>query len=239
MNLFFITGHSRGLGLALAEYVQARGDRVIGLSRTPVADPRWQSVVVDLAQPESAASLLADLLHQLDWSGIDQVVLINNAGSVQPIAPIQRMDLAKTAAAIQINLVSPMLLTSTLLQCVQAAGLPCRVLNISSGAAHSAYPGWGAYCAGKAGLDHFVRVAGVEGLPGFRMASVAPGVLDTGMQDEIRHASEEDFPLLDRFVALHDQGLLSAPAQVAVKLVDYVLSDSMQHGDVTDVRQWG
>ena len=238
MNLFIITGHSRGLGRALAECVHAHGHRVVGLSRTLVADPRWQSVEADLAQPEAAAGVLAEVLQQQDWTGIDQVVLINNAGSVQPIAPIQRLDLAKTAASIQINLVSPMLLTSTLLRFAQAAGLPCRVLNISSGAAHAAYPGWGTYCAGKAGLDHFVRVAGVEGLPDFRMASVAPGVVDTGMQDEIRHASVADFPMLDRFVALHDQGQLSAPAAVAEKLVAYVLSDAMKHGEVTDVRQW-
>ena len=68
-------------------------------------------------------------------------------------------------------------------------GVARRVVNISSGAASSPYAGWSVYCASKAGLDHFTRCVGLEqrgqAFP-VTCIALAPGVIDTGMQEVIR-----------------------------------------------------
>ena len=70
-----------------------------------------------------------------------------------------------------------------------------------------------------------------------RIASVAPGVVDTDMQGEIRATGLERFPLREKFDALKRDGLLATPAQSATKLVDHALSESFGETPVVDVRE--
>ena len=68
---------------------------------------------------------------------------------------------------------------------------------ISSGAAFTVFEGWSAYCAGKAAMDQWVRTAGAEQArrgSRCRLLAVAPGIVETAMQEEIRAASSDDFP---------------------------------------------
>src|SRR5690606_6035204 len=121
-------------------------------------------------------------------------------------APIQ--------TALQLNVASPMLLSSAFLQATNGLDADRRILNISSGAGRNPMPGWGVYCATKAALDHYTQVLHAENHD-VRVASMAPGVIDTSMQTSIRQADSTDFPQLERFVALHDEGLLSSAQDTA------------------------
>jgi benzil reductase ((S)-benzoin forming) len=72
----------------------------------------------------------------------------------------------------------------------------------------------------------------------FRVFSVAPGIVDTNMQEEIRAAHPEDFPALTRFMDYHSESLLSSAAAVAEK-IGYMLAHPDQFPDVVqDVRQF-
>ena len=88
----------------------------------------------------------------------------------------------------------------------------------SSGAATHPGVGWTAYCAAKAGLDHFVRNLAAElderGLS-IRAHPFYPGVVDTSMQERIRQTSKDAFPSVDRYRAYHEEGVLRPPEQVA------------------------
>ncbi|MCB6182172.1 SDR family NAD(P)-dependent oxidoreductase [Leeia sp. TBRC 13508] len=233
-----LTGDSKGLGYALATVMVSQHIEVIGCARhaPPVSD--WVHWPIDLSDPAQSAATFQQRLAELSWDDVTEVWLIHNAGTVQPIDCVNRLPIHETIAAFQINLVTPVVLTTVFLQVVEKLSIPIKVLNITSGAAQKAYPGWSVYGATKAGLDHFVRVAGVEDRPNVKVAAVAPGVLDTNMQSEIRATSKEAFPLLDRFIQLHESGELTDPNVVAKQLVEYLQTDTIQHGEITDVRNW-
>src|SRR5207237_4937358 len=115
--------------------------------------------------------------------GLD--VLVNNASSLGPVplAPLADTDCEDFEAALQTNLLGPFRLTRALLGALAAAareGRPAIVVNISSDAAVSAYPGWGAYGASKAALTHMSRIWDEELKEhGIRVVAHDPGDMDT------------------------------------------------------------
>ena len=104
--------------------------------------------------------------------------------------------------AIALNLTAPMILSNAFIMKLKDFEGTKRIVNISSGAGRNAYEGWGTYCTTKAGLDHFSRVVALEQENAeypVDIVSIAPGIIDTGMQETIRGSKEEAFPLLDQF----------------------------------------
>src|SRR5699024_3068817 len=130
---------------------------------------------------------------------LKQCLLINNAGTVQPVANTAALtDVAAISAAFTLNVTSVIALCAAVLQATDRPGVDRRVLNISSGAGRSPVAGWAVYCATKAAIDQYTRVLAQEH-PTVRSASLAPGVIDTEMQATIRQSSEQDFPNLQGF----------------------------------------
>jgi hypothetical protein len=110
---------------------------------------------------------------------------------------------------------------------------------ISSGAARSVYEGWSAYGAGKAALDHWVRTAGAEQERRggrVRILAVAPGVVETAMQAQIRATDAADFPEVQRFHELAERGELRAPEEAA-RDVWSLLDRELPNGAVVDLRE--
>ena len=110
-----------------------------------------------------------------------------------------------------------------------------QAINISSGAARKPYPGWAVYCASKAALDRYSEVLQVEA-PFAQIASIAPGVLDTAMQADIRQSTAEDFPNIQRFIDLHAEQVLSSPLAVAKQILAYSLSPEFGQQTLQDIR---
>ncbi|WP_024303117.1 SDR family NAD(P)-dependent oxidoreductase [Pseudogulbenkiania sp. MAI-1] len=240
-----VTGASRGLGLALCADLLARGYAVAALARTQgeglpkLAESHpgqlhWFSAdLSDPAQQDSAIELALTSLPQGD-----RLLLINNAGVVWPVAQAGHYDDNALRHALSLNLMAPMVLCNRFLAATGAWN-DRRILNVSSGAAVKAYAGWGVYGSGKAGLDHFSRHLVVEQAASakpVRVAAVYPGVVDTDMQAEVRHAAPEQFPDLPRFLALKQEGALDTPEAAAGKLLDYLLSDRFGEQAVVDIR---
>ena len=100
------------------------------------------------------------------------------------------------------------------------------ILNISSGAAVNAYDGWAGYCTSKAGINMFSEVINAEnnikGYENFKVLSVAPGVLETAMQGQIRESSKKDFSQVDRFLELKNDGALKSPKSTAIELLSLI-----------------
>jgi NAD(P)-dependent dehydrogenase (short-subunit alcohol dehydrogenase family) len=237
----FVTGASRGLGEAIALALLAEGWQVTGLSRgnssALAAHAEYTGVAADLRDANAAASVLTTALY--DCAPNDDLLLINNAGAVTPVAPAGRLQLDELIATLNLNLVSAIALCNAFLAHTAANVGPRRIINISSGAASKAYEGWSVYGASKAGLDHFTRCAALEQaqLPnGARLVSLAPGIVDTDMQAQLRAASAADFPLRERFVDFKQSGQLATPADVAQRLLAFLNSPQFGTEAVTDLR---
>ena len=117
--------------------------------------------------------------------------------------------------------------------------LQSRISAISSGASLRPVESWSAYCVSKAGLDMWVRCIALEQQDkNISAISVAPGVVDTDMQSQIRAADPELFPDHSKFVALHTERVLSSSKDVARQLVPLLTKHTMeQSGQRFDVRE--
>lgn len=238
-----VTGHSRGLGAAIASELLERGAEVLGLARfgNDRLAGRLEEVTLDLARPDAVVEALSATgpVHRfLAAAGAGTVVLINNAGMVEPVGPAGTLDAKAIARAVALNVTAPLLLSDAFIAATQGAA-DRRILHVSSGAARQPYAGWSIYCATKAALDHHARSVAADARPGLRIASVAPGVVDTEMQATLRATPPERFVLRDRFVALQETGSLTRPEEAARALVNYLLMPAFGDEQVTDIRNLG
>ena len=238
-----LTGHSRGLGEAIAEELLDRGIAVLALARrgNPALAARHGErlceVAVDLADSAALAAWLGSGALQAWLAEADEALLINNAGTLQPMGPLALQDPMAVARVVAVNVGAPLALAAAF---AAAAGPQARrVLHVSSGAARKPYAGWSVYCATKAALDHHARAVQLDAVPGLRICALAPGVIDTGMQAEIRASTPERFPLRDRFAEMQASGGLVAPAECAMHLVDFVLDEDFGREPVADLRDLG
>jgi benzil reductase ((S)-benzoin forming) len=235
-----LTGHSKGLGEAVALNLLARDIPVLGLARneSPTLARQHPSLCmqtrIDLGNPAALLEWISSGNLESFLSDCDTVLLVNNAGTVQPVGSLHQQAPAEVAAAVSLNVTAPLMLGAAVAQATP--GKERRILHVSSGAASSAYPGWSVYCATKAALDHHARAVQMDAEEGTRICSLAPGIIDTAMQAAIRATPDENFPLRQRFLDLHRQGQLVAPADCAAQLVSYLLADAFGSKAVDDLR---
>lgn len=219
MQRVVITGASRGIGRALCEEFVARGTDVVALVRSQgSATLGCVEVVGDLRDTATPELLLdaAAVRGPVDgW--------INNAGILSPIERLAEAAIDEVIDSLTVNLLA--VVRSSALFAAHVAQRPGSgvLLNVSSGAANSVHVGWSHYSAAKAAVDQLTRTLDHEGQDsGLRALSVAPGVVDTGMQAQIRATSIDSFPSRPRFDAMYAAGELRDPAAVAIELADLV-----------------
>ena len=183
-----ITGGTSGLGLALVQALSARGARVAFIAREAarvrrVAHdlPGTHGIVGDIARRDDIHPIALQVNSAL--GGLD--VLVNNASSLGPVplALLADTECEDLEAALATNVLGPFRLGKALLGALAASargGAQALVLNISSDAAVTPYPSWGAYGASKAALHHLSRIWDAELREhGVRVFSVDPGDMDT------------------------------------------------------------
>ncbi|PWF24951.1 SDR family oxidoreductase [Corticimicrobacter populi] len=252
-TLAVVTGTSRGLGAALAHQLLGPDACVIALARqdNPAlagqarsTGARLHQLTGDLSDPVQLQRLCNEMIAALPRKA-ERMLLINNAGTVAPIVPVEALQaeaIHQASQAMQLNIVAPMALTAAFLQASAGRSQDRRVLNISSGAGRNPMAGWATYCTTKAALDMYTRVLKQEqatlGAQGARVVALAPGVVDTGMQGEIRAADPAAFPALARFQALHTDGQLSAPEHVAERILIYLARADFGQTEIDDIRNY-
>ncbi|GGZ04787.1 SDR family oxidoreductase [Pseudoduganella plicata] len=234
-----VTGHSRGLGAGIAAALLARGAAVLGVARgTNPALTGMQEAALDLADAQAVAGWLDSGALARFLAGATQAVLVNNAGVVTPVGPPGRQGAGALAQAVGINVTAALMLSDAFV--AATAGCPDRrIVHVSSGAGRNAYAGWSVYCATKAALDMHAQAVALDNVPNLRIASVAPGVIDTGMQAQIRGTDAADFPALERFVQLDQTGALAPPESTGAQLAGYVVGARFGMEQVTDLRTLG
>jgi benzil reductase ((S)-benzoin forming) len=248
-KLFIVTGSSRGMGAAIAEQLLAASDcTVLGIARRSnealPAQARASGAMctqwmMDLAEPLPVAERLAAWLAELDAAGFGEATLINNAGLLTRIGTLERCTNAELSAALRAGLEAPLVLTASFLRAT--AGWPARrrVLNISSGLGRRAMAGQATYCAVKAGMDHLSRAVALDQAElanGAQIVSLAPGVIDTDMQVQLRSADGGGFPDQGTFVRLKESGQLSSSQDAAARVIAYLGRADFGATPVADVR---
>ncbi|WP_186669904.1 SDR family NAD(P)-dependent oxidoreductase [Sporosarcina sp. BP05] len=241
MNVYIITGASKGIGFELAKQLRVEGHFVIGIARTSSELDSVKFIRADLLETEKLEALMDEIIAAAPQEAMS-FTLINNAAMVKPIGLMGSVHAKEMKKAIAVNLTAPMILSNAFISALKKFRGLKRIVNISSGAGRNAYEGWGTYCTTKAGLDHFSRVVALEqehvDYP-VEIVSIAPGIIDTDMQKTIRGSKEEAFPLLDRFIDYKDKGLLSSAEQTAGQLIEFMAHvDFKTTGPIADLRNF-
>ena len=247
-HLYILTGASRGMGFGLAQQLLQAGHSLLCISRqtndalTPLAAShgaaltQWQQ---DLAQGVAASERLGAWLHSQangDWAS---VTLINNAGVIPRIGPISQADPADLGHALRVGLEAPMQLTAAFLAATETWPMPRKVLNISSGLGRRAMASQAGYCAAKAGMDHFTRCLALEEAlkpQGAKVCSLAPGVIDTDMQVQLRGADASAFPDQAGFIQLKSAGQLTSVDAAAARILAFLARPDFGANPVADIR---
>ncbi|MCX8521574.1 MAG: SDR family NAD(P)-dependent oxidoreductase [Rhodoferax sp.] len=248
-HLTILTGASRGMGLAIARQLLHADTLLLCISRHSNAVLQqaaqdcgaellqWQA---DLRDAEPVAGQLAAWLGGLDSQHLHSATLINNAGVIAQLTALRHGTAPDLRTALRVGLEAPMLLCAAFLGATQDwQQVQRKVLNVSSGLGRRAMAASAAYCAAKAGMDHFTRCLALEeaSLPhGAKVCSLAPGVVDTDMQMQLRNASDRSFSDQPSFVALQQKGQLSSPADAARRLLAYLQRQDFGAEPVADVR---
>jgi len=248
MKLFVLTGASRGLGRAMAAKLLAADTQMLTIERTPDAalahearatGARLTQWAHDVAQTVELAARLEAWLHEQRGTGISVATLINNAGAIGTIGPVDGAPSDDIARVLRVGLEAPIALTAAFLRATAHWSAERRVLNISSGAGRNPIAGWAPYCAAKAGLDHFSRVTALDEARkprGARIVALAPGVIETAMQAQLRVADGAGFPNKQHFLDLHANGQLATPEEGARRVLAYLARPGFGTNPVADVR---
>ena len=247
-HLYILTGGSRGMGLAIAEQLLQAGNTLICISRNQQASldetaqkagAKLEQWTHDLADGATASLALHKWLESQDAKAYASATLINNAGVIPNIGPLSQADPHNLAMALRVGLEAPMQLCAAFLGATENWSMPRKVVNISSGLGRRAMASQAAYCAAKAGMDHFTRCLALdEALKpyGAKVTSLAPGVIDTDMQTELRSATGSGFPDQTRSVQMKDTGALTTPADAAAQILTYLQRPDFGSNPVADVR---
>ena len=248
-HLTILTGASRGLGLAMAEQLLKADALLLCISRNvndalatqaAACGAEWLQWQADLSDAAPVAQRLQVWLAALDPQTLASATLINNAGVISELTPLHDAQADDLTRALRVGLEAPMLLCAAFLGATQTwTQLPRKVLNISSGLGRRAMASSSSYCAAKAGMDHFTRCLALEEalLPhGARVCSLAPGVIDTDMQVQLRSADAAQFPDQSAFAGLKEKGQLTSPADAAKRLLAYLARPDFGSEPVADAR---
>ena len=225
-----ITGASRGLGAGMAERFAQRGVTVAACARTePTVEGAAMTASVDVVDGPAVHGFAGEVAARL--GPID--LWVNNAGILDPMGPLRTLSTDDVEHHLRVNVMGVVHGTQAFLRHRHPDGV---LVNISSGAALKGRAGWAAYCAGKAAVDRITEAVQLEeAATGLRAYAVAPGVVDTAMQGEIRAVGEQAFPAVQRFRDLHSTGALVTPEEAA-RGIWSLLDRPLESGAVVDLR---
>ena len=187
-KLAIVTGSSAGIGEALTDLLLEQGWTVLGVARREVkrSESGYRHIQADLAEPKSIEGVIAPRVSvELAFGAFSRLALVNNAASAGQMRSFGAQSAPAIYRNIAINLSACMALMDMLVR-LRPAGAALRVVNVSSGLAYRPLAGAGDYCASKAGLHMAGEVLAAEAHPGTGVLSYAPGIVDTGMQQQLR-----------------------------------------------------
>ncbi len=229
--MYIVTGVSRGLGKAIVEDLLSSNETVIGIGRCSSFEHKNYSFLsCDLSKQEEVQNLAIEL-------PLEPITLINNAGILADIKRISSQKVLSFEETFQVNTITPMVLANSIYRKIQDKST-FTLVNISSGAANKAIPSWAGYCASKSALNMLTETFLLEEQElgnNPRVLVVAPGVIDTDMQLQIRSSHKSDFSSVENFKKMKENNQLFSPKEAANRLIN-LLNDKKQEDLFVDLR---
>ncbi|WP_162052872.1 SDR family NAD(P)-dependent oxidoreductase [Pontibacter pamirensis] len=226
MNIYIITGASKGIGKAIAEeLLKDENNRVVGVSRTnSIKHENYRYQPLDFSDIEAVEHNLQKVF--ISYPEAQKLVLINNAGVLGDIGYVgENMQNEMFQFVFDVNVVVPAMLMNTFLEVYQQHPAQKVVVNVSSGAGKYPIDGWASYCASKAAIDMLSQTVQLEQGKrgsGVKIYALSPGVVDTGMQGQIRESDASRFSTVEKFRDYKANGELASPDEVGSKIVNFL-----------------
>lgn len=228
-QLAIVTGASSGIGFATCLALIERGIRVLGVARRAdklaflkKLNPNMiNTLSADVSTKEGRKAILNALSNEQPRT---LSYVVHCAGVLTPVGPLSSINEEAWRQTMAINVEAPLFLTKALIPCMKKG----RILHISSGAAHFPIIHWTAYCASKAALFQLYQCLNLE-LKGTHIVvgSLAPGIVDTPMQDSIRDFDAKQFPDVEKFIKYQQEHTL-IPAKKTAALITHMLLDTTE-----------
>jgi meso-butanediol dehydrogenase/(S,S)-butanediol dehydrogenase/diacetyl reductase len=214
-QVVLVTGGGSGIGLACARRFAKEGAKVLVAQRTKSAE--FETIQVDLSKAEDCQRVIEASVEKI--GRLD--VLVNNAGMMQE-SSIEDMSLEDWNRNLQVNLTAPFLLTKYALPHLR--DVQGSIVNIGSVEGLGSNPQHAAYCACKAGLHGFTRAVAIDhGEEGVRCNAVAPGWIDTELNEEFIESMPNPVEFRKNIGKIHPIARTGKPEEVAA-LVTWLAS---------------
>ena len=239
MDILIITGGSKGIGKAIAEKYTLEKHTVFSISRSASNASGYLEITADLRDTDITVKAIKTVFNQIDSEQVQSITLINNAGTLGVINSLGKLTPKDIAQTIHLNTATPLIIANEFISYTKNWNCKKQIINISSGAALNPYEGWSVYCSSKAALNMTTRTRAAEQLElknGVSCIAIAPGVVDTNMQTDIRKTSEVDFKNVQRFIDLKENNELYSPEFVASKIYRLDFEGAFNNGDILDIR---
>ncbi len=221
-KISIVTGGGSGIGRSICHILAENGFKVLTVGRR-----KNKLIETQKSFPAEIEILQADISNKSDRAKIVEKItgkrvefLIHNAAILGEITKLENITIAEWRKVMTINVEAPLFLTQQLLPYLNEG----RILNISSGAAHYAIKGWGAYCTSKAALLMIYNLLKEElQEKKIKIASMRPGIVNTEMQGFIREADVDKMPHLQKFHDLYNEKKMESSERVA-RFVYWILT---------------
>ena len=214
-QLTFIAGGSKGLGAELVNVFKQKNHQVVEFSRSGNGSAH---VKVDFNQPENASKIFQQTFSQSANQQWQSINLIVNTALLPPFGSMLQAEVKTIQQHINLNVTSTMLLLKAYITAFQKLECKKTITYITSGAARRDIPGLAMYSASKAYFDRYIDTTAKEQQTCEQPIDcmiINPGVMDTDMQVEIRSQNKADFPMVDLWQELYEQGQLAKPEVIA------------------------
>jgi benzil reductase ((S)-benzoin forming) len=240
-KILIITGGSKGIGEGIIKAYLAKEFAVFSISRTTNPHLARLGVVQTALDLTKVNEIQATFEHIFSLCGENEpqkITLINNAGTLGEIAMLNEISTTDISDAFNLNAIAPMVCSSAFINLSKHWKASKTIINITSGAALKPYFGWSVYCSSKAAINMLTQTVALEQQQvanGAKVLAIAPGVVDTDMQSQIRNTDEANFKDLQRFVALKETGALNDATTVGEEIFKMDHNSDIPSGSILRV----